>query len=140
RAIELNPSDDLAFDMRGDALLWLGRTEEALAAVETAHRFNPVGRSAGGRFSRSLVYYTLRRYREALAVADEALVRYPDTAFLHAMRAVSLAQLGDLEEAQRAAGDVKRYDPYFRSAEFGSRFVKPQDMAHLQEGLHKAGL
>ena len=140
RAIELNPSDALALDARADTLLWLGRTEEALASMDAAQRFNPAGRSAGGSFNRVLAYYTLRRYREALAAADAALARYPDTAFLQAMRAASLAQMGSAQEAHDAAGQVMRFEPFFRSNEFGNRLVKPQDMAHLQEGLRKAGL
>jgi TolB-like protein/DNA-binding winged helix-turn-helix (wHTH) protein len=140
RAIELNPSDALAYDMRGDALLWLGRADEAIAAMEMARSFNPVSRTAGGSFNRALAYYITRRYRESLAAADEALARYPDTAYLHAMRAATLAQLGSVQAARDAATQAKRYDPFFRSADFGNRFVKPQDMALLQEGLRKAGL
>jgi adenylate cyclase len=140
RAIELNPSDAFAFDTRGHTLLYAGRAEEAIASMEAALRFNPVGRNSGSAFDRALAYYTLRRYRDSLAAADAALARYPDAAFLHAIRAASLAQLGDREEARNAAARVRRFDPFFAATEFGNRFVKPEHMAHLQEGLRKAGL
>ena len=140
RAIEINPSDAFAFDTRGATLLWLGRPQEAIAAIETGFRFNPPGKDAGSGFHRTLSYYTLRHYREAVEAADAALGRYPDHYALHAVRAASLAQMGNQEEARRAAAQVMRFDPHFRAADFGSRFANPQHTAHLQDGLHKAGL
>jgi adenylate cyclase len=139
-AIELNPSDDFAFDTRGSTLMWLGRADEAIGSIETALRFNPAGRGAATGFNRALTYYMLRRYGEAVAAADAALARYPDTAFLHAIRAAALAQQGNQDEARRSAAQVIRFDPFFRTADFGSRFVDPQHMAQLQDGLRKAGL
>jgi adenylate cyclase len=140
RAIELNPSDNLALDTRGATLLWMGRAEEAAASMEMALRFNPAGRNSGIAFTRALAYYTLRRYSQALAAVDTALARYPDTAFLHAMRAAILAEMDRPQEARDAAAQALHFDPFFRSAEFGTRFVRPLDTAHLQEGLRKAGL
>ncbi len=140
RAIELNPSDAFAHDTRGATLLWLGRVEEAIASVETALRFNPAGRSSGTGLYRSLGYYLLGRYREALAAADAAIVRYPDAPFLHAIRAATLAQMGHTEAAQAAAARLRRLDPFFLSAQFGSGFINPEHYAHVQEGLRKAGL
>jgi TolB-like protein/DNA-binding winged helix-turn-helix (wHTH) protein len=140
RAIELNPNDASAFDSRGATLLYLGRTDEAIAALQTALRFNPAGRGPGGGFDHALAYYTLRRYRESVAAADTALARYPDIAFLHAIRAAALAQLGDQDAARDAAAQVVRLDPFSRVADYGTRFAKPEDTAHLQDGLRKAGL
>ena len=140
RAIELNPSDDYALDQRGGILLYLGRIDEAIAGIETAKRFNPAGRGAGSVFNHVIANYLARRYSEALAVADAGIARFPDAPYLHVMRAASLAQLGDLEGAQRAAAEVRRIDPFFPAAQFGNRFVDPKHMAHIQEGLRKAGL
>jgi TolB-like protein len=140
RAIELNPSDAFALDTRGATLMWLGRTEEAIAAMETAFRFNPAGRGWRSAFDRALAYYTLRRYPEALAAADAALVQHPDAAVLHVIRAATLAQTGNDDEARRAAAQVMRLAPFFSSAGFGNRFVNPQHAAHLQDGVRKAGL
>ncbi|HYN62514.1 MAG TPA: winged helix-turn-helix domain-containing protein [Rubrivivax sp.] len=140
RAIELNPNDASAFDSRGATLLYLGRTDEAIVALQTALRFNPAGRGAGGGSDHALAYYTLRRYRESVAVAESALARYPDIAFLHAIRAAALAQLGDQDAARDAAAQVLRLDPFSRVADYGTRFAKPEHTAHLQDGLRKAGL
>ncbi len=108
--------------------------------MEAALGFNPAGRSSAIAFDRALAYYTMQRYRESLATADAALARYPDAAFLYAIRAASLAQLGLQEEARGAAAQVLRFDPFFPATEFGNRFVKPEHAAHLQEGLRKASL
>ncbi len=140
RALELNPSDVLAYDARGSNLMYMGRAEEAIASLETALRFNPAGRSPGTRFGFSLAYYMQGRYRESLAVADAALARYPDLAFLHAMRAAALGQMGNTEEAGKAAAQLMRLDPYFKVELFGTRFADPRHMKHLQEGLRKAGM
>jgi TolB-like protein/DNA-binding winged helix-turn-helix (wHTH) protein/Flp pilus assembly protein TadD len=140
RAIKLNPSDAFALDTRGSTLMWLGRTEEAITAMETGFRFNPAGRGQQSAFDRALAYYTLRRYSEALATADAALVQHPDAVLLHVIRAATLAQSGNDGEARSAAAQVTRLAPFFSSTEFGNRFVNPQHAAHLQDGLRKAGL
>jgi adenylate cyclase len=114
--------------------------DEALAAIETAMRFNPAGRGAGNVFDHATALYLLQRYPESVAIADAGIARYPNAPYLHAMRAASLAQMGKAEEAREAAAQLKRADPFFRSAQFGDRFVDPKHMAHIQEGLRKAGL
>ena len=140
RAVELNPSDARALEARGASLVWLGRPAEALVAFDAAERFDPGGRSAGGSFARALAYYTLRRYTEAMAASDVALARFPTTSYLHAIHAATLAQAGDIASARTAAAETMRLEPYFRAKDFGDRFADPAAMAHLQEGLRKAGL
>ena len=140
RAVGLNPSDARALDTRSVVLVWLGRTAEAVASFEAADRFDPGGRGAGAVFSRALAYYTLRRYGEAVAVADAGLARFPETSFLQAIRAAALAQMGDLGSAHSAAAATLRLEPFFHAKDFGDRFADPKMMAHLQEGLRKAGL
>ena len=41
QAIEINPSDAVAFDARGMTLVWLGRFDEAIDSLQTAFRFDP---------------------------------------------------------------------------------------------------
>lgn len=140
QAIALNPSDAFAIDARGDILLWLGRLDEAIATLQTALALDPAGRSSGSGFDLALAYYSLERYPEALATVDATLARYPQTAFLHALRAATLARLERMEAARQAADEVHRLAPFFLAREFGDRFVDPRHTAHLQEGLRKAGL
>ena len=139
-AVALNPSDARALDTRGFVLVWLGRLDEALASLEMGARFDPLGRGAGGVFSHALAYYSLHRYAESVAVADAGLARFPQTSFLHAIRAAALAQTAQSEAAHAEAEQTLRLEPFFHAKDFGDRFADPTLMAHLQEGLRKAGL
>ena len=56
-AIEMNPSDSVALYRRGSALLWVGRIDEAIAAMETARRYEP---PAGTRINLTLAYHVGR--------------------------------------------------------------------------------
>ncbi len=139
RAIELNSSDSAALFKRGMALLYVGRIEEAIVAMETAKRFEP-NPSVSDAFSVPFAYYVAGRYREALAQSDALVARHPQLAALHAIRAATLAQLGNAEEARRATDQVRRFSPMFEVENFGTRFRNPEYTAKLQDGLRKAGL
>ena len=139
RAIELNSSDSMSHGRRGEALLSLGRIDEAIASYETAKRFDPGGHT-GRANNFGLAYYTAGRYRDALAVADAMVVRNPDYEAIHALRAAAFAQLGNEEEAKLAAAQVRRLNPFFKVEQFGTRFKNPEHTAKIQDGLRKAGL
>jgi adenylate cyclase len=139
RAIEQNVSDAFSYALRGEALLWLGRLDESIAASEAAHRFDPRIDPDSG-FSLAMAYYTAGRYREALAAADTALARAPEYVYLHAVRAAAFGQTGNTEDARKAADQLRRLDPFFRVDLFGTRFVDAKLKAKAQEGLRKAGL
>jgi adenylate cyclase len=141
RAIELNPSDALAHSLRGNVLLWLGRIEESIAASETAHRFDP-RLETNLAFNLAMAYYLSGRYRDAIAVCDSYLGRYPKQTQtgVPAVRAAVLAELGEAERARESAAHVMRLDPFFDVKSFGTRFVDPALVARAQEGLRKAGL
>src|SRR6266540_1646215 len=139
RAIELNGSDALAHGLRGGVLLWTGRIEESISSSEAARRFDPrFSRESG--FNLSLAYYLAGRYRDALETAETTLREAPELSFVEAVRAAALAQLGQVEEARRAAAQVRRLDPFFKTERFGTRFVNPAHRQAIQQGLRKAGL
>jgi tetratricopeptide (TPR) repeat protein len=139
RAIEVNGSDAVAHALRAEVLLYLGRIDDAIVAAETARRFDPrIGSDTG--FVLALAYYSAGRLRESLAVADAFIPRFPDNAFLRAIRAAALAEDGRLDEARRAADEVRRASPFFQVESFGTRFVRPEDRKRAQDGLRKAGL
>lgn len=139
QAIELNASDSTALYRRGATLLSVGRIDEAIVAMETAQRFEPHP-IAGQGLNLAVAYYVARRYREALAQAEALLTRTPHHVALNAIRAATLAQLGDADEARRAADQVRRFSPLFDAENFGTRFSDPGYAARLQDGLRKAGL
>ena len=139
QALELNASDSDAYQSRGEVLLWLGRIEESIASYETARRFD-LRLSVVSGVRLSLAYNTAGRYREALAVTDSFLTRYPNSSMLHAIRAAAFAQLGNAAEAGLAADQVRRFNPLFQVEQFATRFVNPEHQARTQEALRKAGL
>ena len=139
RAIELNPSDAVAYGLRGGVLMWTGRIAESIAASEAARRFDPRP-GAEGIFNLAFAYFLAGRYADALSVAEAVLRRSPDLLFLQAVRAAAAAQLGNMDEARRAAGEVRRLDPFFKVDQFGNRLVNPDHRALAQEALRKAGL
>jgi tetratricopeptide (TPR) repeat protein len=70
-----------------------------------------------------MAYYLSSRYRDALTAAERQLARTPDEYFVHAMRAATLAQMGNLDEARNAAAQVRRLEPFFDAKRFGARLV-----------------
>ena len=120
-------------------MLVLGRVEEAIATIETAMRFDPKA-SAGPHVQLATAYYMAGRYRDTLSYADLVLARSPHIGGMHAIRAAALAQLGDEGEARKAAADVRRWNPNFRTDEAGTRFRDPGMAQKLRDGLTKAGL
>jgi adenylate cyclase len=140
RAIALNPSDTFIAEVRGETLLWLGRSNEAAQLLESALRLDPAGRDSPVRHVIVAAYFAAERYREALAACERALADHPDLPYLHTMRAAILAQTGRLEEARESAAKVMRLQPNFPVAGFGNRFADPAVRERLQAALSKAGL
>jgi TolB-like protein/DNA-binding winged helix-turn-helix (wHTH) protein/Tfp pilus assembly protein PilF len=139
RAHALNPNDTDIAQMRGDTLLWAGRTHEAVALMESALRLDPSGRRSPVRQAIVIAYFAAERYPEALAACERALADHPETPAMHTMRAAILAQMGRLKEASQSVAEVKRLQPNFPIAEFGKRFADPATRDRFQAALRKAG-
>lgn len=136
-AIELNASDSAALYRRGISLLYMGRIDEGIAAMENARRFEPQAYEA---FNLAVAYCVSARYEEALAQADALLAAMPDDASLLSIRAAALAQLGKMDEAREAVDRLRRARPDIDAQYFGTRFADPKYTARLQEAARKAGL
>ena len=59
---------------------------------------------------------------------------------MQAIRAAALAQMGEMEEAHRAAAAVRQFNPAHNVEDAGTRLRNPDHAAKLREGLAKAGL
>ena len=84
--------------------------------------------------------YRLGRYRAAL---DEvARSNMPDSFWKSAVLAAALGQIGELDAAQAALRDLlaSKGDFAESGAEFLGKWFEPQLVAHLMDGLRKAGL
>lgn len=139
RARALNPSDTVIAELRAQALLWTGRTQEAVALLESAIQLDPAGRRSPVRQVIVVAYFAAERYADALAACERALAESPEQPMLHTMRAALLAQAGRNDEARQSVAEVRRLRPNFPTSDFGSRFADPAMRDRFQAALVKAG-
>jgi adenylate cyclase len=139
RAVAANPSDTVALFWHGVSLLYAGRLEDGVAVMEGARKLDPM-MSEGNGVNLATGYYTAGRYRDALALGDQLIARYPRDVASHSIRAAALSQLGEDEQAREAAAQVRRLNPYYDLEFVGLRFANPEHRAKLREGMKKAGL
>ena len=136
RALALNPNDaDLMSDM-ADALVFSGRSEDAVALLRRAMQLNPfypddyLWNLAGA-------HYDLQDYEKAI----DAVLKMNNRTEGRRVLAASYAQLGRMEEARREAAKHKQAHPGF-SLDRWSRVVPDRiesSAQHFYEGLKKAG-
>ena len=139
RAIAINPNDADALAGRGNILMWLGKTDAAIEALELAQRIDPELNDFD-RFALTLAYYLKQRYTEAIEQAELNLRRNPGARFNEAVLAAAYAQASRPADAARVVENIRRTDPMFDAANFGNKFLNPKDLADLRDGLRKAGL
>ena len=139
QAIAANPSDSAAMYLRGVALLYDGRIDESIIALERAIRIDP-GPNIGSAQSLALAHVLSGRFQDALARMDLLVVRFPGDVGMQAVRVTALAGLGRLDDARKAAAQLRRLSPQFRVENFGERFANPELAEKLRDGLRTAGL
>lgn len=137
RALKLNPNDaDVMSDM-ADALVHMGRSEEAVELLLKAMRLNPFYPDQyiwhlGG------AYFALKEYETAISTIQK--MQNPTEG--RRILAASYAYLGRLDEARAQADLVRRAHPNFSVKRWAS--VQPdkfeEDVEHLFEGMKRAGL
>jgi adenylate cyclase len=138
RAAAINPNDADAIAGRGAVLIWSGRTEEGITALETARRLDPA-LNIFNRFALALAYYLGGKYDPAIELLTRNLSETPAASYNGAVLAASFAQQGRDEDAARAVAMVRRSDPTFEAAGFGTQLQKPADRELVRGGLSKAG-
>jgi adenylate cyclase len=139
QALELNPNDAYALSQLGWALLWAGRLDEAVAALEMSLRLdNTSVRNAWLHLGTA--YYLKGQYGQALEILEKGVVKRPDFVGYHIALAATYARLGRPDDARRAANFVHRLDPFFKVKSFGTAFREPAHRAAIVEGLREAGL
>ena len=139
RALAANPADSVSLFWQGVGLLYVGRVEEGVAAMEDARRFDPHMNAAVG-INLVMGYYMANRYTDAIALSDILLTRFPRDVGLHAAKAASYAQLGNDAQAREAAAQVKRFNPYYQTRFAGERFLKQEHKDKYRLALQRAGL
>jgi adenylate cyclase len=138
RAVALNPNYDLAVVQMGEVLTWMGQPEDGVEWITKAMRLNP---HHPPRFWSHLgrAYFTARRYENAI----DAFKHLSTLETLHhVFLAASHANLGEEKLSKSHVAQINRADPGFDAEAFlkTMHYVQPSDLAHLRDGLEKAGL
>jgi TolB-like protein/Flp pilus assembly protein TadD len=148
-AHKLNPNDYDLFCLWAWVLALSGKAEEAIACAGHAIRLSPL--TPEDCYSAQCVAaYSAGQYEEALIPLDS--IPAPSN-IVNAYRAMCYAQLGREPEARQAMADYleqastvmaaypgtdsDRWRQYWAVA---TPFESPDDLEHLLDGLHKAGL
>ncbi|NOJ49239.1 adenylate/guanylate cyclase domain-containing protein [Bradyrhizobium archetypum] len=142
RALSMSPNLAIAHGHRGATLIFTERPKEGLAALETCIRLDPRDPYLAVRLLHIACGLYFNGEYEASVKAAKRLIRsYPEFPMVYRWSAAALGQLGRITEAKeeldkaisRAPGAFDMYvhkrAPWFR----------PEDHAHLVEGLRKAG-
>ena len=147
--IERNPNDFLARRYYGMFLAATGNPEAGIEQTELGRRLNPFD-TRWVPWNRGIVYFTARRYDEAIAALEHA--RNPINE-VRGWLAASYAQAGRLQEARATLDEflriaetdmarfpgrrLKDWEPYWHGA---FEYQHQKDFDHLFDALRKAGL
>ncbi|MBD9456035.1 tetratricopeptide repeat protein, partial [Rhizobium sp. RHZ02] len=105
RAISLNPNFAEGQVSLGEALLYSGRSEEALACFDRARILNPYFPDVVLHFQ-AWAWFQLRRYEEAVKLLVQRVTRNPVTDVSRALLAACYGHLGRFEEARATWQEV----------------------------------
>jgi TolB-like protein/Flp pilus assembly protein TadD len=97
KGIELNPANTQAYCWYGHVLAALGRNQEAVNAVQTAHDIDPAS-PVVNHFLGSVLFHA-GQYDEAIQQFQHVLSMRPDYTFAHCRLALAFEQAGHLEAA-----------------------------------------
>ena len=139
RAIAFNPSEPDSHAGLGDALLWNGNVEGAIKSLETATAIDP-RLSAEDLFSLGVAYFLGGRSADAALVLERVITRKEGNPFIFAMLAAAYAESGRDQDSRSAAAEVRKLNPFFDVARFGSLFKKTEHRDKLAAALKKTGL
>ena len=142
RAIALAPNFAYGYSDLGMILNWAGRPQETMGLIEKAIRLDPLIPNPAWLWILGHAYRLTGRHEEAIAAQKRALARYPDLPHAHAELAIIYSELGQEEEAQAEAAELRRINPSF-SLEVHRQRAPYKDPAVLERdlaALRKAGL
>jgi adenylate cyclase len=142
RALATTPNLAFAHHMLGATLIFSGRPKEGVAALERSIRLDPRDPRSAVRLNQmALGFYFSREYAAAVEVAKRAIRSYPDFANPYRWLAAALGQLGRTEEATEALEKAMAVVPalFQRNVRGRVPWMRPEDHAHMLEGLRKAG-
>jgi adenylate cyclase len=141
-ALVISPNLALAHGTHGETLIFSGRPKEGLAAVQTSIRLDPHDPKLPFRLNNlALGLYLSGEYEAAVEAAKRAIRANPDLPLAYRWLAAALGQLGRSAEAKEALEKAiaiapATFDMYVRQR---VPWHRPEDHAHMLDGLRKAG-
>jgi TolB-like protein/tetratricopeptide (TPR) repeat protein len=144
-AATIVPGDSETMLWLGYYLQWVGRGDEAVAAVKKSVELNPMylsGRNPTYLDFMGQVCFTAGLYEESISNMKKVIERFGSTSSRDPFLIASYSMLGRMEEAKEAAQQWLKADPTFSlsSYKYGHLYKRPEDNARLHEALRKAGL
>ena len=143
RALALSPNLAYAHGIRGSTLVFSGRPELGIAALEIAIRLDPRDPNQAARVNHMACgLYLCCQYKAAIEVARRGIRAYPRHPMCYRWLAAALGQIGRLDEAsevlKQAIGIAPAaFDMFVRTR---VSWMRPEVHAHILEGLRKAGM
>ena len=142
KALATAPTLALAHWELAATLIFSGSPNAGLTALQRSIRLDPHGPQSEVRLNvMALGFYLSREYVAAVETAKQAIRSYPDFANPYRWLAAALGQLGRIEEAKEALEKAIALSPALWERNVRNRvpWVRPEDHAHMLEGLRKAG-
>jgi adenylate cyclase len=143
RALASSPNLASGYWRKGQALIFSGQRQEGLGDLQTSIALEPRGVTLAHRLTQVAAgYYFSRAYEDAVGAAKNAIRSFPNFPPPYRWLAAALGQLGRSGEANAALEQGIRVSPALLDLlSRGGRppWIRPQDQAHLLEGLRKAG-
>ena len=141
-ALAMSPNLALACGTLGETLIFSGRRKEGLAAVQTAIRLDPHDPKLAIRLNNlALGLYFSGEYEATVEEANRAVRSNSNVPYPYRWLTAALGQLGRTAEAKEALEKAieiapASFDMYVRQR---VPWHRPEDYAHMIEGLRKAG-
>ncbi len=137
RALDLNPNDPEILADIGHYLAFMGQFERGVELSRRAQQLNPL-HPGWYFFSFARFHYSQHEYAET--VADVERMSMPHFYWAHLLKAAALGQMKS-GEAGAALARIFEVKPDFAARDELKKWnAAPDDLEHLMEGLHKAGL
>ncbi len=139
RSVELNPMDGATAAWMGLLIAYAGDWERGCALSETGLQLNP-NHPGMYRYTAWHDAYRKEDYAKALDIALQ--LNAPKNFYTPAVLAMCYAQLGQMEPARKALRDLLELKPDYAEVaqELHGRWILPDLVEHLMQGLRKAGL
>jgi len=144
KGVSLSPNSAGAYFNLGFALVFAGRSQEAIPILQKCLRLSPVPIHIGVFGWLASSYTQVGQYEEAVVTWKKSLQIYgPDQLQAHVGLSANYIFLGRENEARAEAAEVLRIDPKFSVEQYGKNIpitVTPAYKDRMTKALLKAGL